>query len=322
MSDQVPLLRFLRSGAGAAVLWVLGSLLAAALVAPWLHDAGKWFASQAGSSEWPAAVESVAASCARAEMDRYFNRSLLVSALALLPWLTRRLRTADGHSPGRGTHGSWDRHHSQQILAGFVIGGAAMGLLGFAALKLGAMQPREIPAPWSAWLTKALLPAAAVSVIEEWIFRGILLGLWLRLASPAVACTGTAAMFSFLHFLDPPGSARAVDALSGFHMLGSMLSQYTDPRFLIADFGTLFAAGLLLGWLRIRSGTLWLPIGIHAGWVFALKGASLLMRRPPGTMTDSWLLGDSLRSGLLPMLMVLASAAACMMLPRPRITRA
>ena len=29
----------------------------------------------------------------------------------------------------------------------------------------------------------------------------------------------------------------------------------------------LAAFGLLLAWARLRSGSLWLPIGVHAGWV-------------------------------------------------------
>ena len=86
---------------------------------------------------------------------------------------------------------------------------------------------------------------------------------------------------------------------------------FTDPRFFVTDFATLFVIGMILAWVRLRTGSLWFPIGLHAGWIFAFKGYNLLYRGVPSHAVHPWALGDSLRSGLLPMLTLAVTAFCC-----------
>lgn len=82
--------------------------------------------------------------------------------------------------------------------------------------------------------SKAVVPAIGAAFVEEWLFRGLLLGLWLRVVRPVAACLGSALMFSLLHFLDPPPGtvfANAADPLAGFQLLGAMLGHLGDPLF-------------------------------------------------------------------------------------------
>ena len=46
--------------------------------------------------------------------------------------------------------------------------------------------------------------------------------------------------------------------------------------------------GLLLVWARLRSGSLWLPIGIHAGWVAVFRIGRLFFEIHPQPV---WLVG-------------------------------
>jgi membrane protease YdiL (CAAX protease family) len=46
--------------------------------------------------------------------------------------------------------------------------------------------------------------------------------------------------------------------------------------------------GLLLAWARLRSGGLWLPIGIHAGWVAVFRIGRLFFEMEPRPV---WLVG-------------------------------
>ena len=82
----------MQSEIGAAVIWVISSFVLGAAIAPWLYQAGKAFAELTVAGDFPRLIESVGGSCRRAGFGRYFNRSLLLAALVLLPFLLRRLR--------------------------------------------------------------------------------------------------------------------------------------------------------------------------------------------------------------------------------------
>ena len=78
------------------MLWVIGSFVLGATIAPWLYQAGKAFAEWTAAGDFPRLIESVGGSCQRAGFGRYFNRALLLAALILLPFLLRRLRMLRG----------------------------------------------------------------------------------------------------------------------------------------------------------------------------------------------------------------------------------
>ena len=77
-------------------------------------------------------------------------------------------------------------------------------------------------------------------------------------------------LFSILHFLkSPEQSTDTVTWLSGFVSLGNSFSQFAEPLLVTAGFTTLFLLGWILADARVRTHSLWLPIGLHAGWIFA-----------------------------------------------------
>lgn len=315
--------RFLGSEVGAAVLWVMGALLMAALVSPCLFRAGKSLAAWGASHDLPGLLEWLAASCGRAKFGRFFNRALLMSAVALLPfllWRIRSLRSSHGVlAVARRPEGGW-KVALAQVGAGCLLAAASVGLLSVALQAADVYEMRTILPDAPGILRKVLLPALGASLVEEGLFRGLLLGLWLRFARPAAACAGSAAMFAFLHFLKPPAETVIPDPshpAAGFELLGAMLLHYTDPKFFIADFATLFTVGLVLAWARVRTGRLWLPIGLHAGWIIAFKSGSLIHQPNPmaAPLPDLWL-GESLRSGLLPLITLGLTAVACHYLMR------
>jgi len=71
---------------------------------------------------------------------------------------------------------------------------------------------------------------------------------------------------------------------------------------LLAEFATLFAVGGVLTLARMRTGSLWAGIGLHAGWVFGLKWFSGLMSYQKGWLP--WI-GPNLKVGLVPLLVVI-----------------
>jgi membrane protease YdiL (CAAX protease family) len=109
-----------------------------------------------------------------------------------------------------------------------------------------------------------------------------------------------------------PGSVTA-----GLWLLGQIVARFADPLPLLADFSTLAAVGWVLAYARWRTASLWLSIGLHAGWVFGIllfKGVTW----PVFTLGRSYhfWIGFTLREGLAPLAVVLATGVAVHVLTR------
>jgi membrane protease YdiL (CAAX protease family) len=299
-------MRFLKSEAGAIVLWLFASLFLGTLFTPHLYDAGKTFAENAKTADYPGWIESIAGSADRAKLDRYFSRSLLVCSLALLPFLIRRVRSIpkhEDHARFALRKMTWSNRFIH-LACGLLIGVVALGGLALILHFTGTSEPNNKTLSFSKLVSKALIPALGAGVIEELLFRGLLLGLWLRASSMWSACIGSSLMFSFVHFLKPPAETIIANPSvwnSGFEVLGGTLGYFTNPLFFITNFFALTLLGLILAYTRTRTHSLWFPIGLHAGLVFSFKifsrSYSINMESP----MYPWLIGNDLKSGILPL---------------------
>lgn len=318
-------MRFLKSEAGAIVLWLVAALFLAALFTPYLYEAGKSLAENAKTAEYPAWIESVAGSADRAKLDRYFSRCLLVCSLVLLPFLIRRVKSipkTDDHARYALRKLTWGNRFIH-LACGILIGAVALGGLALVLHFTGASAPNEKAFSFSKLLSKALAPALGAGIIEELLFRGLLLGLWLRACSMWSAWIGSSLLFSFVHFLKPPAGVTIADPgawHSGFEILGSTLGHFTNPLFFVTEFATLTLLGLILAYTRTRTHSLWFPIGLHAGLVFALKTFSLTQRLNPESPMHPWFIGTDLKSGILPLAALGVCLIACIFSVR-RLTK-
>ncbi len=300
------------------MLWVVGSLTLAAIIAPWIYRGGMGLAAMTASQDMPALVEWLGAACGRAKFGRFFDRSLLLAALVLLPLLIRRIRRLGGAAEGSGGIDmggalGW-KNTAAQVVTGCCIAGGVLWGLGALLEAAGAFQASPKAPGLAAILPKLLVTAVVAALMEEALFRGLLLGLWLRLARPWLAVVGTSLLFAFLHFLKPPAGMVIAEPghwLAGFDLLGGILHHFTDPEFFVTDFATLLAVGLILGWARWRSGALAFSIGLHAGWILAFQGFNKLYDDTAGHALRPWAVGESLRSGLLPLLALGLTAVIC-----------
>jgi uncharacterized protein len=307
--------RFLRSEAGAVVMWVIGALILAALISPWIYQGGKALADAAATKELAGIWEWLGAACGRAKFSRFFSRSLAFSALALLPFLFRRVReirkTSD--APASYEKAGW-KSGLVQVAIGCVIAGGILWAVCLALQAAGAYNPAANLPRIGKILSKILIPTVAAPLVEEPLFRGLLLGLWLRSARPLSACVGSSLIFAFLHFLEPPAGMSIThpeSALAGFELLGKLLFHFTDPRFFVTDFATLLGVGLILAMARVRTGALWFPIGLHAGWVMAFKACNVLLKPVADHPLRPWGVGENLRSGLIPLAALIVTAVIC-----------
>jgi membrane protease YdiL (CAAX protease family) len=281
-----------RRVAGWLVAYVGALLLLSAALAPVAWDLGQAMLARGRAS----ALEGV-------RFGGYFSRTLELLALASIVPVLRGLGLGGwrdlGIRPGP--------RRGRELLFG-----AGLGLLGLAAVAAalvlaGLSSPRE-PPRWHA-LPLVAATACLVPLVEETLFRGVILGLLRREASPRAAVGIQAALYATLHFVFlKTGRPQPVEVgwATGFEWLGSILGALGDPAVLASHWATLFVAGALLGHVVVRSGGLHLALGLHGGWVLALRAFEEIFRRPePGP----WV-GSRLTTGLAPLLVLLLTWAA------------
>ena len=131
---------------------------------------------------------------------------------------------------------------------------------------------------------------------------------------------GLSIFFAVVHFLKPyHGSAEIVDPgawNSGFILLGQIGERFIHPEDFIGIFLTLFLVGVVLAIARYKTGYLWMPIGLHAGWVFALKVYQKLTDNTGEA--NPVLYGSDIREGLVPLIFVLLTGLSMVMYLRTK----
>ncbi|MDQ2867830.1 MAG: CPBP family intramembrane metalloprotease [Verrucomicrobiota bacterium] len=206
--------------------------------------------------------------------DNFLHRILLICALILAWPLARSLRLRSRAN----LHLDHNRRALRDVALGFFF--AVIPLVITAAILLATHAfVFRAPPPWSK-LGTLLLTAAAVSLLEEVLFRGVILAIFLRHFRNVTAAILTSFIFAAVHFLKTPDRADLVVTwASGLRELAAAFAQFADPILLLAAFATLFMVGLILADARIRTRSLWLSIGLHGGWILASGAFSKFTQR-------------------------------------------
>lgn len=343
------------------LLYVGIVMVVGAALAPFAYNLGKGLAEVTEDKQTNAAIAWLAGAAGRAQFPAFFKISVAVSGLALLPLLFGALRLGKNAAeanpwaaplPAPATAGSRgqplqrNRQGFWQFGTGFVLAAGLLLLSGWLMVQAGCFVWKDAPvstrgAPnpaltaasstspaktlppvdWPRAARQALIAAFAIAVLEEILFRGVLLGVFLRALRPAPAIVSLSLLFAFLHFLDPPAHVLPPDperAKAGFVLLGQILSRYADPRSLLAEFTVLAAVGVVLGAARYRTASLWLPVGLHAGWRFGIglfQAATLPLPGLPDGVR--WLVGPTLLGGTVPLAVVVMTGFLVHAMTRP-----
>lgn len=199
---------------------------------------------------------------------RYLSRSIQIAALMLLfPLLhSLRIRSLSAFSLFPNPRPLRD------LGIGMTAGLLCMALMIPALLHFGAY---TLPPDWGAGVLGALprvvATALVVAVMEEFLFRGVLLGLLRQVMIPSAAVFLAAIPFAVLHFFNlPRGGTGEGESITWWSGLSSLLQAVASlppwPLFLWGS-ATLFLAGLLLGGMTVRTGSLHAAIGLHGVWI-------------------------------------------------------
>lgn len=258
------------------------TLLIGALLAPPLFWAAQWLAAH-----------DMLVFLSRFDFEKFFHRALLVAAVLLLWPFLRSLRIKSWRDLGLAPNRHWSRDLTYGILFAIIpllCCGAALLLFHGYSLRNSIR--------WSGF-GGVIAASIVVPPVEELLFRGLILGILLRSAPRILAILFTSALFSILHFLKTPeGAVTNVSWASGFVSMAHSFDQFREPMLVAAGFTTLFLLGWILADARVRTQSLWLPIGLHAGWIFASGLFSKVAR--PEAIALPWL-GKNLLIGIVPL---------------------
>ena len=245
------------------LVYLIGTVVIGAALSPWLFWAGQ-YASHFQQLEF----------LANTDFQRYFDRSILISAfvllLPILQWIgLRRLKSLGlRKNPRRIRH----------LLGGFAISAGTVSALGAFLLGFDVLELKD-PLPWDR-LPPILLTAISVAVIEETLFRGAILGLVRQTLTTCPAAVFVSALFSIVHFLNPErNQIVTVSWYSGFELLPHAFWRFSDPLIVLGGFIAIGILGLLLAHATIRTSSLWLGIGIHSGLIFSKMGLNKVTKR-------------------------------------------
>jgi membrane protease YdiL (CAAX protease family) len=263
--------------------YLVATLVAGALIAPALFWSARFVA---GHGFFPFLNKY--------GFETFFHRSVLICAAVLL-WPFLRLsgvrKLAD---LGLEPNPRWSR----DIAAGAALSAAPLLVCSALLIAFQIYSFRHVIA-WPR-LGKTLAAAVTVPLIEETFFRGVMLGVLMRSGRRYLPVIAVSAIFAAIHFLkgQPERSAAIVTWTSGFASMMRVLGQSMEPAFLALTFATLFLLGCILADGRLLTRSLWLPIGLHAGWIFGAGLFGLVARQRVAVFP--WL-GRSLLVGLVPL---------------------
>jgi len=246
---------------------VVGLLVVSAVASPWVT----WWVSALFHKPFT--------------LSRVYNRVfevLLVVGL-LLAW--RRLELGGARDIGLARH-DW----APQLSRGLAIGLIGVGIGLTVCWLCGGLVP-DLRYAGLKTVRKVLLGVGAAVLIgvgEEALFRGVLLRRLMRDFGRIAGIATTTAIYAVVHIIGHVRRRGQVTPWSGVEHTLALFAPVARPEEVPALLG-LTLLGLLLVAARLRTGSLWTAIGIHAAWVAAFRVGRLLFHIRPD---PTWLVGS------------------------------
>jgi membrane protease YdiL (CAAX protease family) len=200
---------------------------------------------------------------------RFLTRSMMLIALIGLYPLYRALGIKTLAEAGLEPL----RFNWRRLGYGFLFGFVTLSIPVFVSLASGGvwLNANKTVAEILRHLFNAGFSAVVVSLIEEIVFRGGILGSTQRIYGWRFGVIFSSAVYSIVHFFAKIDRLTEIHWYSGFAGILMMLRGFTDLKAVVPGFLNLFLAGVILGLFFKRTGNLYFSIGVHAGWIFWLK---------------------------------------------------
>ncbi len=253
------------------------------------------------------------------KFSRVWNRVLQVLLVLAIVLGWRRFDLGNATQIGLRAAG-WapDLRLGLAVGAGGVLAGVIACWLGGAMVPQLRYEPAKV-----LWMAAAgLLGAVIIGIGEEALFRGVLLRRFMVDMGRTGGVLLSTAIYAVVHALRPGGS-KEVYPMAGVDRVVALFAPLGEPGVLPSVVG-LFGLGLLLAAARLRTGSLWVPIGIHAAYVAVFRVGRLLLDIKK---TPAWLIGPGwppLIGGVGGLVALIATVAllALALRRRPRVAPA
>lgn len=237
------------------------AVLLTSLLSPWI--AALWNLIIEPTAGWQASPYS---------FPRIFSRLFMILAVVLFFFCRSLLKIPSSSQLGLQPMAEGYKN----LLRGFFVALASLVALGLIMSMSGIFTPyfRLSAAVALERSFKALLAALTVGFLEEIFFRGIIFKGLLEDWRPLGALLATNLFYSGIHFVKPTEKiaySAGFDPWMGVRHLISSFQPFIEPTMLFPGIFGLFLIGLVLSYAFLRTGSLYLSIGLHAGWVFGLK---------------------------------------------------
>lgn len=157
------------------------------------------------------------------------------------------------------------------VVVGMVsLGGLALFMLATNRRWLSTLDPASSLPGVLLWFA---LSASAVALFEETLARGIIFRLWARAWGVVPAAVLSSLLFAAAHFLEPPSDAFNVPGwgASVWALASNLLPPDIWHPAVFIQFLNLTCLGLVLCAMVRLTGSIWLAVGAHAGWVWSIK---------------------------------------------------
>ncbi len=230
----------------------------------------------------------------QAGADKIMRRCLMGMALIAVYWFVRRSGWQGKHDCG------WaDQEDSGRLWWGSALQGLALGVvsLGGIAVITTILDIHGIPSGQNAariirTAVMAFLTGLTVALIEETVMRGVLFRVLARNWRIWPAAVLSSLCFALAHYVGPAPDAfhgASLPAAAWNLFVSTFLNTAGQTAGHLLRFVNLALMGLVMCAFVIRTKTIWLAVGAHAGWVWMIKLHSAITQFNPAAPIPFWL---------------------------------
>ena len=242
------------------IFFLLAVLALTCAISPWLAVGADW-----ANARWPNLVAE------RIPFSRVFNRAFMISGIVLFMVFRRQFAGAHLNRLFVTDFGNGCR----DLLTGLALALASMVVLAALMTFDRVFTPFFRVSLGHAFgtIAGALTAGIFAGGLEETFFRGLLFKGVHDAGHPARAFLGVNLFFSALHFVRPGRSyfLDGIEPFAGLRHLFTTFAPFGDPLAILPGLVGLWLIGIVLSYALLRTGKLYLGIGLHAGWIVGIK---------------------------------------------------
>ena len=252
------------------LLIFIAAPLLAVLTSPWIYMAIQshsvevlhWVQESAVAGTnlfWADIVDSIFTSPFR----RVNDRVVLICVLGLLAPACRMSGLRGRVDFGIPKRSDWARLFG----VGLLVAAASMLFVYMIGLFAGVYGPAQVGGVVGE-LLKIIIGMLLIGVIEEILFRGYILNALRKSLGPVAAVLLSSALFAVVHFITPAEPEITDRWYSGFLLFSNLFANASDTFW--PEVCTLFCMGTVLATLSYWTRSVYITIGLHAGWVWIM----------------------------------------------------